>query len=63
MVCSSARRITFFSTLEIAKEAKHASCGRGCDKYASPHVGYRIEPPIPLQRGISRAFRKWIEAE
>ncbi len=64
LVCSSARRVTFFSTLEIAKEAKHANCGRGCDRYASPHVGYTLKPPIQSQpRGMSRALRKWIEAE
>jgi hypothetical protein len=63
LVCSSAHRVTLFSTLDIAKEAKYANCGRGCDKYASPHVGYTLEPPIQSQRGMSRAFRKWIEAE
>jgi hypothetical protein len=63
MIRSSASRVTFFSTLEIAKEAKHASCGRRCDKYASPHVGYKLEPPPKSQRGMSRGFRKWIEAE
>jgi hypothetical protein len=59
--CGSARRISLFSNLEIAKEAKFASCGRGCDRHAVPHTGLRLEAPAPTK--LSKSYLRMVEAE
>lgn len=61
LVCSSARRITLFQSLDVAKEAKHASCGRGCERYDSPHVGYALQLPAPVKTHFSSSFRRMVE--
>jgi hypothetical protein len=42
VVCPSARRITLCQTLERALDVKGITCGWGCRKYDSPHIGYRL---------------------
>jgi hypothetical protein len=58
--CGSARRISLFSNLEIAKEAKFASCGRGCDRHSEPHTGLRLDPPAPTK--LSASYRRMVES-
>src|ERR1700754_5028120 len=63
LVCGSSRRITFCQTLEIGQALKHANCGgRGCDRYAQPHLGYRMDAPVIASNrtGLSPGFRKWV---
>jgi hypothetical protein len=59
VVCSSARRVTLFPSLDIAKEAKHAACGRHCDRYNSPHVGYKIDAP-PAPEKLSSSWKRMV---
>ena len=66
VVCMSARRIVLWPTLEIAQDAKFASCGRGCCYKDNPHLGYRLQPsepkPAPKQ-GVSRWFKSMVAAD
>jgi len=57
VVCSSARRITLCRTLEAGQEQKYASCGRGCDRYTSPHIGYKLTAEPAPKRKIELGYR------
>jgi hypothetical protein len=64
VVCDSAQRLSFFSTLEVARAAKVCSCGRNCDRYQSPHYGIKLEAaPSAQPAKVSRAWRLMVEAE
>jgi hypothetical protein len=64
VVCTSARRIVLWPTLEIAMEAKFASCGRGCCYKDSPHLGYKLQPREPQPRPkISASWRRMVADE
>jgi hypothetical protein len=58
IVCSSARRNTLFSTLEVAMDAKHMNCARGCARYQEPHLGFKLEAPAPAK--LSDAFMRMV---
>ena len=45
VVCGSAGRITLVESIDVARELKHMNCGHGCNRYESPHVGYRLAAP------------------
>jgi len=63
VVCSAGRRITLWPNLEIAQDAKHASCGRGCAYRDNPHLGYKLAPreSQPGQK-ISRSWKAMVDA-
>jgi len=48
VVCGSGQRITLVESLEVARELKHANCGHKCNRYDSPHMGYRLEAPAQV---------------
>jgi hypothetical protein len=52
VICQSANRVTLFPTLAEALLAKDCSCGKNCDRYREPHVGYRLSAPeaAPVRR-------------
>jgi hypothetical protein len=55
VVCSSAGRITLVESLDVALELKHMNCGHGCNRYDSPHEGYRLAPPQETKTAPVRA--------
>jgi hypothetical protein len=66
VVCSSGQRITLCSTMDRAMELKHMNCGRNCQRYDSPHEGYRLEPAevkVPARRPLHRSYQQMVEAE
>jgi len=66
IVCPSAERLTFFQTLEAAREVKNESCGLRCNRYDQPHFGIRLTdtPGSPAQSGrkVSASFKRMVDA-
>jgi len=50
VVCSSASRITLVQSEALARELQHMSCGRNCDRYASPHRAWKLATNQPTRR-------------